>query len=372
MTLRLSTHLPGLLCATAFAVVSLFFVPGASAQQIVNYGADFLAGGVGGRALGMGGAHVGAVRDVDAVYWNPAGLSRMRYPEVAYMHAERFAGVVSFDYGSLGWPINERSTFGVSFFRSGVNDIKNTLDAWDPERNQPRPNPEDHISTFSAADAALFLSYARRLRSSLSMGASAKIIRRNIGAFAKAWGYSFDVGVQYRLGSLMLGGMLQDAGSMRQSWSVDRDRLANIEDVFGQEIPSGGVEVVLPVLRLGSAYVLTFGDHGVTVGVDVDLAFDGQRSYVLNTGDVSYHPRLGVEYDFKELVALRAGLTDVLRPEDGDWDVSPTIGAGLHLRHLSFDYGFGDFAGLASDLGFSHRLSARLTLARSKWERGAD
>lgn len=317
----------------------------------------------------MGGTHIALAEDVTAGYWNPSGLSAMSYPEVAYMHAERFAGVVSFDYGSIAWPINARSTFGLSYFRSGVNDIKNTLDAWDPERNQPKPNPEDHISTFSAADAAFFLSYARLLRDNLAVGLTGKIIRRGIGDFANAWGYSFDVGARYRTGPFVFGANIQDAASMRQSWSVDQGQLANIRDVFGQELPEGGVEVILPVARLGSGYLLELGDNSLAFGFDVDLAFDGQRSYVLNTGDISYHPRLGAEYSYKGIVALRAGLGDIMKSDAYGWDVSPTVGAGLRLSRLTVDYGFGDFAGMASDLGFSHRISARLTLARSSWGR---
>lgn len=360
-------HLCRAVLLLGFAAV--LAIPSARAQKVVSYGADFLAGGVGGRALGMGGTHVALAQDVSAGYWNPAGLSGIHYPEVAYMHAERFAGVVSFDYGSVAWPINSRSTLGISFFRSGVNDIKNTLDAWDPERDQPKPNPEDHVSTFSAADAAFFLSYARALRENVTVGASAKIIRRNIGDFANAWGYSFDVGARYRIGQLILGVNVQDAASMRQSWTVDQERLSNIEDVFGEALPQGGVEVVLPVARLGSGYAFDFGDNSVVMGFDVDLAFDGQRAYALNTGDISYHPRLGAEYSYKGIVSLRAGVGDVTKSERFGWNASPSVGAGFRLHQLSVDYGFGDFAGLASDLGYSHRISARLTLARTAWQR---
>lgn len=369
MTFRTSNSLSVL---AAFCAAALLVVPPASAQKVVSYGADFLAGGVGGRALGMGGTHVALANDVSAGYWNPAGLSGLNFPEVAYMHAERFAGVVSFDYGSVAMPINARSTFGLSFFRSGVNDIKNTLDAWDPERNQPRPNPEDHISSFSAADMAFFLSYARMVRNDLTIGVSGKIIRRNIGEFADAWGYSFDLGAQYRLGRFVLGANLQDAAAMRQSWSVNQEQLRNIQEVFGEELPQGGVEVVLPVARLGSGYVAEFGDHSVILGADVDLAFDGQRAYTMNAGDVSFHPRLGTEYSFKGIVALRAGLSNISSSERYGWNATPTVGAGLRMRQLTVDYGFGDFAGLASDLGFSHRISAHLTFWQDSWRRSGE
>ncbi len=354
------------LCAGLLAAL---FAAAPVAGQVVRYGADFLAAGAGGRALGMGGAHIALADDVSAGYWNPAGLSQTLFPEVEYMHAERFAGVVSFDYGAVSWPLNARSTLAASFFRSGVNDIKNTLDAWDPERNQPRPNPEEHISTFSAADAAFFVSYARRVRPALAAGATAKIVRRSIGDFADAWGYSFDVGALYRRGSFLAGANLQDAAGMRQSWTVNRDLLSNIEDVFGQTLPKGGVETVLPVLRLGSGYLLTMGAHRIALALDVDMAFEGRQAWALHTGGVSYHPRLGVEYAFRDLVALRAGCTDVLKSGDEGWDAAPTVGAGLHLGRLTFNYGFGNFAGLASDLGYTHRISARLVLVREAWRR---
>lgn len=339
----------------------LFMAPGlAAGQKVAKYGADFLAGGVGARSLGMGGAYVALAQDVTAGYWNPSGLSGLENTELAYMHAERFAGVVSFDYGSVAFPISTRSAVGISFFRSGVNDIKNTLDAWDPERNQPRPNPQQFFKSFSAADYAFFVSYARMISERLSFGVTGKVIRRNIGDFASAWGYSFDVGVQYRTGRLLLGANVQDVSTMLQSWSINRGELANIEEVFGDALPSGGTELVLPVVRLGSGLVMPMGENALTLGLDVDLAFDGQNSFVLNTGDVSFHPRLGAEYNYHNVVFLRGGVNRVLF--DDGLDITPSVGTGLRLKQFSIDYGFGDFAGLASDLGFSHRISLQLSL----------
>jgi len=153
-----------------FFMLLLIGATSASAQKVAKYGADFLAGGVGARALGMGGAYVAVADDANAGFWNPAGLNQIESPEFAYMHAERFAGIVSFDYAGLAWPLSERSTIGVSFYRSGVNDIKNTLDAWDAARNQPKPNPEDFITTFSAADYAFFFGYGRTVSRTLTIG----------------------------------------------------------------------------------------------------------------------------------------------------------------------------------------------------------
>jgi hypothetical protein len=334
----------------------------AQAQNVAKYGADFLAGGVGARALGMGGAYVGLAQDVSAGYWNPSGLTGLNYPEIAYMHAERFNGVVSFDYGSVAFPLSSRSTVGLSFFRSGVNDIKNTLDAWDPERDQPRPNPESYFETFSAADQAFFLSYARAVSPRLAFGLNGTLIRRSIGDFANAWGYSFDLGFQYRSGRFALGANVQDVSTMLQSWSVNTASLQNLQDVFGDELPEGGTELVLPVARIGTGLILPTGESHLTLGMDVDLAFDGQEAFVPNVGRISFHPRLGTEFDYKGVVALRAGVNRVMSDGEGGLDLTPSVGTGLRLRQFALDYGFGDFAGLTADLGYSHRISVRLTL----------
>lgn len=373
--------------AVSVLVAGLLLVAGWSrpgqAQEVAKYGADFLAGGVGARALGMGGAYVGLTQDVHAAYWNPAGLHGLRYPQVAYMHAERFAGVVSFDYGSAALPVSERSTVALAFFRSGVNDIKNTLDAWDPVRGQPKPQAEQYITSFSAADVAFFASYARQLSDALTLGVTGKLIRRSIGDFADAWGYSVDVGVQYTAGRLRLGANVQDISTMLQSWSINEAAFQidtvnpetgapyTFSEAFGQELPEGGSYLVLPVARLGAGYVLPFGPHRVTAALDLDLAFDGQETYVFSAGEaVSFHPRIGAEYSFRDVVALRAGISRVSNSERYGLNVTPTVGAGLRLKQVAIDYGFGDFAGLASELGYSHRISVQVTLEQPRWERG--
>lgn len=344
-----------------------------SAQNVVKYGADFLAGGVGARALGMGGAYVAHANDVTAGYWNVAGLDALDYPQAAYMHAERFNGVVSFDYGALAFPLTEKSTVGISFFRSGVDDIANTLAAFNPDTGLPRPNPENFITYFSAADYAFFVSYARRLRDNLAVGVTGKLIQRSIGDFADAWGYSFDIGAQYRIGRVQLGLNVQDATSMVQSWSVNGALFEDFEANFGEAAPQGGTELVLPVARLGAATNLPItNDIGFTVGLDLDLAFDGQQAYAFNTGDISFHPRIGGEMAYKGIVAVRGGISNVTTSERYGTQFTPTVGAGLVLNQIAVDYGFGDFGGLQSDLGYSHRVSLKLSLEQPRFARNRE
>lgn len=374
----------------------------AHGQRIAKYGADFLAGGVDARALGMGGAYVSLADEVSAGYWNPAGLSHLTYPEVSYMHVERFAGAVSFDYGAVALPITEQSTVGVAGFRSGVNDIVNTLQAWNPDRGVPLGSYESRITRFSAADWAMYVHYSRRVNERLTLGLNFKGIHRSIGDFAEAWGYSTDVAAQYRVGSYRFGAVIRDVSTMLQSWSVNPEAFevncinpiddqpfdaclddsgsliegnaARYEAVFDQQIPSGGTALVLPVARLGSGAVWPVGDgHQLSVGLDVDVAADGQRAYVPNVGDVSFHPRLGTAFSYKGVVEMRGGLQRLQYGDNIGLDLTPSVGAGLDLEQVSVDFSFGDFVGLtAQDLGYSYRISAQLRLEQPGLKRGGE
>lgn len=251
-----------------------------------------------------------------------------------------------------------------------MDDIPNTLAAWDPIRDQPLPRPENFITYFSAADYAFFVSYARGVSEATSFGVTGKIIRRSIGDFASAWGYSFDIGAQYRAGKVLLGVNLQDISTMLLSWNTDQVRLNALEETFGDTVPTGASELVLPVMRLGSGVQLPFSEAtSLNLAFDTDVRFDGLRTYAINTGDVSFHPRAGAEFSFREVVAIRAGIADVTHSDAFGFQFSPTVGAGLNIKQVALDYGFGNFAGAANELGYSHRVSFVLTLEQPSLKR---
>ncbi|MFW6348068.1 MAG: hypothetical protein ACOC2C_05605, partial [Cyclonatronaceae bacterium] len=102
------------------------FAPNAFGQDFirVSYGNDFMSVGSGARALGMGSAQVGITGDVTSAYWNPAGLARVEDIEAAYMHSERFGGIVGYDYGGVALRLpGSEGRLAVSFFRQGVDNI---------------------------------------------------------------------------------------------------------------------------------------------------------------------------------------------------------------------------------------------------------
>ncbi|MCH8567261.1 MAG: PorV/PorQ family protein [Balneolales bacterium] len=331
----------------------------------VSYGNDFMSVGSGARALGMGGSHTAIVNDVTAAYWNPAGLVFVEGFEAAYMHSERFGGIVGYDYGGIAMPVpGSQGTFAVSFFRQGVDNIKNTLNAWDRDRQRPRENPNDFITEFSAADLAFLISYGSPVTDDLSWGATVKVLNSRIGPFANAWGYSVDVGAMYRSGDYMFGINLMDITTMMKFWSVNASELQALETEFGDEIPVGENEVILPTIRAGAARVFDFGDLKLIGSFDTSFRFENRRTYYFNVGSMSIEPHIGLEASYLERLFLRFGFTDFATDRSSRIYTSPTLGAGFRLGAFDFDYGFSSFAGISSDLGFTHRLSLRFSMAR--------
>lgn len=330
-----------------------------SAQSsLAKYGNDFLSTGAGARALGMGSAHSALTSDVTAGYWNVAGLSMVNEPQAIYMHSERFDGIVGYDYGAFAIPLQSRNAvFSVSFFRQGVDNIANTLNAWDADRNQPRENPEDYITRFSAADLALFFSFAKQSDERFSYGITAKIINQRLGPFAKAWGYSLDVGAQLKTDIVDLGFAIRDATTMQKMWTVDEDEFAGFQEVFDDSIPSGQNEYVLPSIKLGVSKIFTFNDFDLITAIDTDLLFENRQTYYISSGKMSIEPHVGAELTYKNVISFRTGITDFISDPEGGFSVSPTLGLGVQLLKFNLDYGFASFAGTSSNLGYTHRIS---------------
>jgi|TARA_R100000388_G_scaffold94999_1_gene85046 hypothetical protein len=332
-----------------------------------KYGNDFLSTGSGARALGMGSAHVALTNDVTSAYWNVAGLAEIDTPQIMYMHSERFSGIVGYDYGAAAMPLkSNKGVVSVSFFRQGVDNIANTLNAWDRERDQPKQDVETYITRFSAADMALFFSYATQKTEKLSYGASAKIIRQKLGPFAEAWGYSLDIGAKYKTDFANFGVTVHDVTTMQKMWDVSESEFGDYEaqfDSLGASLPTGQNEFVLPSVKMGVSKLFPINtDFLVSAAADVDLLFENRQAYYINVGSMSIEPHLGSEISYKEMIAFRAGVTNFITDPVSGFSVSPTLGLGLKLSSFVLDYGFTSFAGASSDLGFTHRISLRFDI----------
>lgn len=346
-----------------FAILTLLFAGLTSlgmSQGFVNakYGSDFLSIGAGARALGMGSAYTAVADEVTAAYWNPAGLVGITGYQGSYMHSERFSGVVSYDYAGFAMPVHDKGVLALSVFRQGVDNIKNTLNLYNEANGVPDPS---QITMFSATDMAVYLTYANTFRS-MNYGVSAKVVQSKLGPFADAWGYSLDLGVQKRNEQFSWGVNVMDITTLMKFWSVDQEALANIGDIFGDEIPVGQNERTLPTVKAGVAKQFFLPDLVVTAAADVDMRFEGRQSFYLNAGDISFEPGIGAEFTYKEIVHIRAGLTQFSTDTlSSKLYVNPTVGAGVSIGMVNVDYGF---SRSPFDLGNTHRVSLSVAIPR--------
>ncbi|HEA28464.1 MAG TPA: PorV/PorQ family protein [Leeuwenhoekiella sp.] len=334
----------------------------AKAQVVRKYSNEFLNIGVDAAALGMGNAVVAGTGDVNAGYWNPAGLVNIEDNELALMHASYFANIALYDYAGFAMPLDKKSAVGISLIRFGVDDILNTTQLIDADGNINY----DRISLFSTADYAMTFSYARRLPlDGLDFGANAKIIRRVIGDFASAWGFGLDFGVQYRTGNWSFGAMARDITTSVNAWSIDEDEFATIRDAVAgqnQDLPET-TEITLPKLQLGAEHKwLIRYDYSIKAEVDLLMRF-AQTNDIISTSALSASPAAGLEFGYTDLVFLRAGVGNFqnITQLDGNERLGfqPNIGVGFNYRGIHIDYALTDIGDQSAAI-YSNIFSVKL------------
>jgi len=331
-----------------------------------KYSNEFLSIGVGAEAFGKGNAVVAQTDNAYSGYWNPAGLTQInKWLDVGLMHSDYFGGIAKYDCLALAHTIDKKSTIGGTFIRFAVDDIPNTTQLIDQQGNIDY----DRITTFTAADYALLLSYARKLKiKGLSVGGNFKIVHRKVGSFAKSWGFGLDGGAQYTSKNYKLGVMVRDMTSTFNAWVFTLD--TQTKDVFaqtGNTIPSNGLELTLPKVILAAYGKLPVGNRGFyTAGeIDVHISSDGRRNVLMKTDLFSFDPHVGIEFSFKNYVSIRGGVSNFQYVKEFDdsqkLNFQPNIGLGLNVKNFYLDYAFTDLGDVSVAL-YSHVISLRIKL----------
>ena len=313
--------------------------------QTRKYSNEFLNIGVDAAAFGMANAVTATSKDVNAVYWNPAGLIHLEDWQFSAMHASYFANIANYDYIAGAKPLDSRSAIGFSIIRFGVDDILNTTQLIDAQGNIDF----NRISLFSTADYAFTVSYARNLPlKGFSYGVNAKVIRRVIGKFATAWGFGFDVGLQFSTQKWEFGFMARDITTTYNTWAIDEDQFATIQNAVpgqNQDLPEE-TEITLPKLQIGLARQFEFNrDFGLKAALNMDMRF-AQTNDIISSSNVSATPAFGFEADYINMVYLRAGMGNFqnVRQLDGTDSIGfqPNFGVGFKYKGIQIDYAFTD------------------------------
>lgn len=280
--------------------------------------AQFLKMGAGGRAAAMAEAHAAMADDVYAAYYNPAGLALLDKPSMGAMHAQYIQGV-RYQYGAVALPLGQEPgrTVGFSVANLGVSDME--------RRTQDTDLP---IGYFEASNFAYALSYGWQATDRLAAGVSAKSVRVTIDEISGS-ALAVDAGLRYRAGPYA-GIPVYGALAVRN---------------FGSRLKLGAGEDPIP-----SAVVLGFSaapSPGLLVALDFIRYRDTDTIAALGG---EYRRRLSGKLDG----LLRGGYSSHRKDLEGESGL--TLGAGLAVSGLAFDFAWVPFGDLGSTFRYSLQI----------------
>ena len=330
-----------------------------NAQTFRNYSNEFLNIGVDAAALGMSKTVVATTNNVNAIYWNPAGLVGIEDYQGSLMHASYFAGIANYNHAAFAMPIDAKSALGISIIRFGVDDILNTTELIDSQGNIDF----NRISLFSSADYAFNFSYARNLLfKDVNFGVNAKIVRRIIGDFASSWGFGFDAGIQFERNNWKFGIMARDITTTFNSWAINKEEFNKIKDAIpgqNQELPES-TEITKPKIQLGIAKEFRIGRFfNLQTEVDLNIRFE-QTNDIFSSNVGSIDPAVGFQLDYDKLVYLRLGvgsfqyITEFNNSKS--LSLQPNFGVGFTYQGIQIDYALTNIGSVGNAL-FSNIFS---------------
>ncbi len=262
-----------------------------------------LDGLMGARPTGMGETFTGLADDINALHYNPAGLSFLVQPEFSTMY---LTGLADSHYGFAGvvYPF-KKSTIGLSLttFDGGKMDVNLLNTDGSLKKSKTLSAQKDTIAMFS---------YSLAAGSALSLGCNLKRINSTLAEDYSSAAYAVDMGMLIR--------------------PVD-DRLCfgvSARNVVAGTIKYKNLEHPLPVtVKVGCA--LRQNDW-LTICADYEKPDNGLKSGF----------RLGGEFLIMKLLALRAGY------KIGYDQITFNFGLGLNTNGFLVDYSFAGMKDLDS------------------------
>jgi hypothetical protein len=283
------------------------------------------------------GSNLASVSGVDAMYWNPAGMSQITSNRGEFMasYTNYFADM-KMEYVAGAIKIGSLGVLGLSIrnldFGEGIKVATETS----PEGTGEIINPTYIIGN---------IGFSRAMTDRVQFGANVKLISERIGQVS-ATDYAFDFGLQYIAGQtgLRFGIALKNLGPQLtfDGPGLDRQFTENGQPVIRRvnlqsfDLPT--------TLEIGLSYSKTFSKSNT-----VSLA-----STFMNNGFSSDEYRFGLEYNYKNYVFLRGAFTyypDKLKDESL---FGPSFGAGVQYPLGGLMVGFNYAYRIINEKGFNN------------------
>lgn len=284
---------------------------------------------VGARDLGMGGANIVYTSGVDALYWNPAGLSNMESSFNGMFTRNTIFNSINVNYLGLGVSMGN---FGVLGF-----DIK-SFDFGSISQTTQQDMDGSSGATFNPTWATIGLTYANKLTASIQVGLTAKIIHESIPRVSGT-AVAFDMGIQYKniagIEGVSFGVVMKNIGTNMQYSGSGLTRQIRLIDGSLEFYDIAAASNQLPAnLEMGLAYQFAVNEQNKLL---VSGVF--QNNNVENDA-----MKFGAEYTWNNMVALRGGYLYTNNTDALDQLYTFTLGAGFKYNvggtMLGVDYAF--------------------------------
>jgi hypothetical protein len=291
---------------------SFLFADGGAPGEFLNYA-------IAPRSLGMGKAFTALADDVQACYFNPAGLYQLNAQEVLMAHSYLYGARLEY----VGWALPTRSagTFGVSLLNFGSEGI----DARTPENLRQ--------GSYFFMENAFIAAYAYNPWQSLGFGGSLKLVSKNLAVYS-------GVGLGADLSALVTLPRPFSFGLVLQNLIQPSLTLLDSAERYPRNLRAGAaVRLVGDRVRLDADIVVTdfvsnsrrsFAPHG---GIEFEVLPDVLISRVgLDENEVSFG--LGVHQHWGKM-ALGADYAFLLHHQS-DYTLAPTHKVGVFLTFAGY------------------------------------
>jgi tetratricopeptide (TPR) repeat protein len=281
-----------------------------------SVGGVFLSEGMGPRPAAMGEAFTAVGEDVNGMYWNPGGLVRSSGINILFSHTIFLQGFND-EYLALSIPLTQQDALGMNAYFSYINQLeKTTLDSPD-------------VSTYDASDMYLGAAWSHAFSKRYSAGITLKGVRQAIDTYAGMTG-ACDVSV------------------------LAKDWLPNFN-------------AGMTMRNLGQPLKLKEEGYALPASLDAGIAYRFWNRDFLHTLDVSVpwqQPvvlKMGLEYNFEDLVFIRAGYRYFISGNDLGWLAGLTAGVGITISDYNLEYAYSPY-GILGDV---HRIAITIPFGRS-------
>lgn len=325
-----------------------------SGQGFCGVAPDPVKMSVGARCMGMGKAGVGWADDLNSLYFNPAGISRINRWQITSLQGKLLE---DFNYLSLSgvYPTPKYGNFGIGIVNSTIGGAFPTRTIAGVDPNEIVYEIDPTLNTINYYNNVFLLSYGGSAEKVLSLPYINQVSSR-----LPSWINKIDFGLNFKIFSAGLsGGGLSQAsgtgmemdfgilGSTPYNWLNYGATLQNLlpASLGGKIVFQNKYEDSFPaLLKIGAAANIlgdekalrSFNRQKVTLLLDSDIE-------PTRASNVPILFKLGAEWQPMDLLAVRAGIDQAMA--GGSIANNLTAGIGIYYNGFRFDYGYHQYAG---------------------------